>query len=274
MHKVERHYTHDALEQTILRTLEKAGKDIERLTLDDLAQVDEFHIRGSEATLEMAEEIGIDEAMQILDVGSGLGGPSRRLASNYGCRVTGLDLTEAYCRVAEALSVRLGLNHLVSYRTGNALDMPFDAQSFDVLWTQHVSMNIEDKAQLYSEMFRVLKPGGHLAIYDIIAGPGGDVYYPVPWAREPSISFLATDTDLRNLLEAAGFNTISWRDTTDVGLAWFAAKSAEIKKHGRPPLGYHILLGDDFPQMARNQLRSFKENRMALLQVIAERPAK
>lgn len=273
MHKVEQHYTLGEIEQTILQALEGAGKDINQLTLDDLAQVDEFHIRGPEATSEMAEEIGIDAGMQILDVGCGLGGPSRRLASNYGCHVTGLDLTEAYCRVAEALSVRLGLDHLVSYRTGNALNMPFEDGCFDVLWTQHVSMNISDKAQLYAEMHRVLKPGGHLAIYDIIAGPGGDVYFPVPWARDPSISFLATDDELRNDLGAAGFNIISWRDTTDVGLAWFAAKSTQIKKHGRPILGYHMLMGDDFLPMARNQLRSFKENRMALLQVIAKRRA-
>ena len=273
MHKVEQHYTLGEIEQTILQALEGAGKDINQLTLDDLAQVDEFHIRGPEATSEMAEEIGIDAGMQILDVGCGLGGPSRRLASNYGCHVTGLDLTEAYCRVAEALSVRLGLDHLVSYRTGNALNMPFEDGCFDVLWTQHVSMNISDKAQLYAEMYRVLKPGGHLAIYDIIAGPGGDVYFPVPWARDPSISFLATDDELRNDLGAAGFNIISWRDTTDVGLAWFAAKSTQIKKHGRPILGYHMLMGDDFLPMARNQLRSFKENRMTLLQVIAKRRA-
>lgn len=273
MHKVEQHYTLGEIEQTILQALEGAGKDINQLTLDDFAQVDEFHIRGPEATSEMAEEIGIDAGMQILDVGCGLGGPSRRLASNYGCHVTGLDLTEAYCRVAEALSLRLGLDHLVSYRTGNALNMPFEDGCFDVLWTQHVSMNISDKAQLFAEMYRVLKPGGHLAIYDIIAGPGGDVYFPVPWARDPSISFLATDDELRNDLGAAGFNIISWRDTTDVGLAWFAAKSAQIKKHGRPILGYHMLMGDDFLPMARNQLRSFKENRMALLQVIAKRRA-
>jgi MPBQ/MSBQ methyltransferase len=273
MHEVEQHYTVGDIEQTILQALERTGKDIDRLTLDDLAQIDEFHIRGPEATEQMAEEIGIDAAMQVLDVGCGLGGPSRRLASNYGCHVTGLDLTEAYCRAAEALSVRLGLNHLASYRTGNALHMPFEDERFDVLWTQHTAMNISDKTQLYSEMNRVLKPGGHLAIYDIIAGPGGDVYFPVPWARDPSISFLATGDELRNFLGAAGFDIISWRDTTDVGLAWFAAKSAQIKKHGRPILGYHMLLGDDFPQMARNQLRSFKENRMALLQVIARRPA-
>ena len=135
-------------------------------------------------------------------------------------------------------------------------------------------MNIGEKAQLYSEMYRVLKPGGHLAIYDIIAGPGGEVYFPLPWARDPSISFLATGDELKDYLGAAGFNIISWRDTTDVGLAWFAAKSVQIKKQGRPILGYHMLLGDDFLKMARNQLRSFNENRMALLQVIAERPAK
>jgi MPBQ/MSBQ methyltransferase len=274
MHKVEQHYSLDDIEQTILQALEKAGKDLDQLTLDDLAQVDEFHIRGPEATREMAEEIGIDAKMQVLDVGCGLGGPSRRLASIYGCHVTGLDLTEAYCRVAEALSTRLGLGHLVSYRTGNALDMPFEDTRFDVLWTQHTAMNIGEKAQLYSEMYRVLKPGGHLAIYDIIAAPGGEVYFPVPWARDPSISFLATGEELKDYLGTAGFNIISWRDTTDVGLAWFAAKSAQIKKHGRPILGYHMLLGDDFLKMARNQLRSFNENRMALLQVIAERPAK
>ena len=130
MLKVERHYSLGDLEQTILRTLKRAGKDLDQLTLDDLAQIDEFHIRGAEATREMAEEIGLDAGMQVLDVGCGLGGPSRRLASNYGCRVTGLDLTEAYCRAAEAFSVRLGLDHLVSYRTGNALDMPFEDGRF------------------------------------------------------------------------------------------------------------------------------------------------
>jgi SAM-dependent methyltransferase len=273
MHNVERHYNHCDLEQTILAALKKAGKNIDQLTLDDLATIDEFHIRGPEATREMAEEIGLNDKMQVLDVGSGLGGPSRRLASNYGCQVMGLDLTEAYCRFAEAISIRLGLDHLVSYQTGNALELPFDDRRFDTVWTQHTAMNISEKSQLYSEMFRVLKPGGHLAIYDVMAGPGGEVYFPVPWARDATISFLATEDELRHYLEAAGFRIISWRETTEAGLAWFAAKSAEIKKQGRPIVGYHILLGDDFPQMGRNQLRSFKEKRMSLLQVIAMRPA-
>ena len=274
MDNVERHYNQVELEQTIFLALECDGIDLERLALDDLAPIDEFHIRGPEATIELAEEIGLGQGIRVLDVGSGLGGPSRRLASVYGCHVTGLDLAEAFCRAAEAVSARLGLDHLVSYRTGTALDMPFGDMSFDVLWTQHVAINIAKKNQLYREMYRVLKPGGRLAIYDAIAGPGGEVYFPIPWARDPSISFLVTNEKLRHFLSEAGFTIISWRDTTEAGLAWFKEKSAHIKKYGRSALGYHILLGEEFPQMARNQLRSLYENRMALLQVIAERPAK
>ena len=273
MQNVEEHYTQDNVVQSLYRALKEAGLNLDRLTPDDLSSIDEFHIRGAEATLEMAAEIGLNDNMQVLDIGSGLGGPSRRLAATYGCRVTGLDLTAAFVRVAGELSARLGLDHLVSYRTGNALNMPFEGERFDAVWTQHTAMNIGEKDRLYAEMFRVSKPGAYLAIYDVMAGPGGDVHYPVPWARDPSISFLATPAELRGYLEAAGFDILSWRDTTAAGLAWFRAKSAANKKHGPPKVGYHILLGNDFPKMARNQLRSFNEKRMTLLQVIARRPA-
>jgi MPBQ/MSBQ methyltransferase len=159
MHEVERHYTRSQLERSILQALEGAGKDLERLSLDDLAPIDEFHIRGRAATRELAQEIGLDRQKRVLDIGCGLGGPSRHLASEYGCRVIGLDLTEEYCRVAEALSARLGLQDLVSYRTGDALEIPFEDGSFDVVWTQHVSMNISDKTRLYGETYRILRPG-------------------------------------------------------------------------------------------------------------------
>jgi ubiquinone/menaquinone biosynthesis C-methylase UbiE len=273
MHEVERHYTRGQLERSIFEALESAGKDLERLSLDDLAPIDEFHIRGREATKEVAEEIGLDAKKLVLDIGSGLGGPSRRLASEYGCRVIGLDLTEEYCRVAEALSTRLGLQALVSYRTGNASALPFDDTSFDVVWTQHASMNIGDKARLYGEMYRVLKPAGQLAIYDILAGPGGEVHFPVPWAREPSMSFLVSPDELRGLLRETGFTITSWKDTTQAGQAWFEAMAERVRTEGRPTLGYHILLGDDFAVMAQNQVRNLHEARIVLMQIVAQRPA-
>ena len=198
---------------------------------------------------------------------------ARRLASEYGCRVIGQDLTEEYCNVAEALGTRLGLQDLVSFRTGNALALPFDDTRFDVIWTQHASMNIDDKAQLYGEMYRVLKPGGQLAIYDILAGTGGEVHFPVPWAHKPSISFLVSSDELRGLLQETGFTIAIWNDTTQAVQDWFEAMAERVRTEGRPTLGYHVLLGDDFAVMGQNQIRNLKEGRIVLIQIVAQRPA-
>jgi len=271
---IQEHYTRQDLGEAILAALTAAGKDINHLKLEDLASVDEFHIRGREATDELASQLGLSSNHLVLDVGSGVGGASRYLASRYGCHVTGLDLTDEYCQVAQSLAERLGLSALANYRQGSALDMPFEDNSFDVVWTQHTSMNIEDKPKLYSEIARVLRPGGHFAMYDILAGPVSPVYYPVPWAREPSISFLATPDQLRELLQGAGLEIITWRDTSEIGQAWFRDLAAKMQQQGgSPALGFHILLGPDFRQMAQNQVRNLNEDRIVLIECIAKKAA-
>jgi SAM-dependent methyltransferase len=169
------------------------------------------------------------------------------------------------------LSDRIGLAELVDYRQGDATDLPFPDASFDIVWTEHVAMNIPDKPKLYGEMYRVLKPGGTLAIYDILAGPSGPVLFPVPWARTPESSFLATPDEMRSLLEDAGFNVAAWSDTTDAARAWFVALAERIRKEGIPPLGFHVLLGSDFPAMAQNQRRNLEEARIVLAQIVATR---
>lgn len=268
---IETHYTRSDLGNVILAALERAGKDTNRLTLEDLAPVDEFHIRGRAATLELARAAGLDAAKRVLDVGSGVGGTSRCLAKEFGCRVTGIDLTEEYCRAAALLTAKIGLANLVDYRQGDATNLPFDDASFDVVWTEHVAMNIPDKSRLYREMHRVLKPGGTLAIYDILAGPSGPVLFPVPWARTPDTSFLVRPDKLRELLEAGGFTVTNWSDTTDAARAWFVSLAEKIRKEGLPPLGFHVLLGEDFPVMAQNQRRNLEEGRIVLAQVVAKK---
>jgi ubiquinone/menaquinone biosynthesis C-methylase UbiE len=188
--------------------------------------------------------------------------------------VTGLDLTAAYCQVAQLLADRIGLGQLIAYRQGSALDMPFENASFDIVWTQHTAMNIADKARLYAESWRVLKPGGLLAIYDIVAGEGEPLIFPVPWAREPSISFLVTSDELQELLGQAGFQVVSWRDTSEEGRSWFREVAEKMQKvGGTPPLGFHILLGPDFKTMASNQVRNLNENRIGLIEAVVQRPS-
>ena len=268
---IKTHYTRSDLGNLILGALEKAGKDINRLTPEDLAPVDEFHIRGRAATLELARAARLDSTKRVLDVGSGVGGTSRCLAQAFGCRVTGIDLTDEYCRAAAMLSAKIGLANLVDFLQGDATNLPFDDGSFDVVWTEHVAMNIPDKPQLYREMYRVLKRGGTLAIYDILAGPSGPVLFPVPWARTPDTSFLVRPDELRKLLEGAGFTVSDWSDTTDVARAWFVALAEKIRKEGLPALRFHVLLGTDFQVMAQNQRRNLEEGRIVLAQIIAEK---
>lgn len=268
---IQTHYTRSDLGNIILSALEKAGKDLDRLMLEDLAPVDEFHIRGRTATLELARAAGLNATHRVLDVGSGVGGTSRCLAKEFGCRVTGIDLTEEYCRAAAMLTAKIGLADLVDYRQGDATILPFDDATFDVIWTEHAAMNIRDKSRLYQEMHRVLKPGGTLAIYDVLAGPSAPVLYPVPWARTPDTSFLVQPEELRKLLGIAGFKVTHWSDTTDAARVWFVSLAEKISKEDSPPLGFHILLGPEFTAMAQNQRRNLEEGRIVLAQIIARK---
>lgn len=270
--KIEDHYRHSGLESAILEALIAAGKDIDNLKAEDLAPIDEFHIRGRKATLELAREISPAEGSKVLDVGSGLGGPSRCLALEFGCRVTGIDLSTDYCRAAGMLARLLRLDSQVNYLQGNAVEMPFEDAAFDLVWTQHATMNIADKDKLYSEMWRVLKPGGKLVFYDVFAGAVGPVHFPVPWAHESSTSFLVSPDQIRNRLEHIGFEILTWRDTTEIGRSWFRRLGEKIITEGLPPLGIHLLLGSDFKVMAHNQVLNLEENRIALVEAVVRRP--
>ncbi len=267
------HYAPHDLEAAVLRALVAAGKNPEHLVIEDLAAIDEFHIRGRKATLELAGRLHLDSAMHVLDAGCGIGGASRYLSSEYGCRVTGLDITAAYCHVAAMLADRLNLEAMVRYCRGDVLSMPFADASFDLVWTQHAMMNIADKESFYREVMRVLKPGGVLACYDVLAGIGGDIYYPVPWARDATHSFLVRPEQMSRAIEEAGLEIEHWQDTTDKGRSWFKRMGDKLRSQGAPPLGIHILLGDDFKIMAANQVRNLEEDRVALIEAVARKPA-
>lgn len=269
--QVAQHYfSENGLADAIAARLRAAGKDLGSLTTADLASVDEFHIRGRKATLELAGRMRLGTDSRVLDIGSGLGGPARTLAETYGCHVTGIDLTRAFCEAAEAMSGWVGLGDLTTYRQGDALDLPFGSDSFDAAMTIHVAMNIAAKDRLYANAKRVVKPGGIFAVYDVLQGEGGELCFPVPWAREPSISHLATPNEMDTLLTGAGFRILDVADSTEESHAWFVEIADRRAQSGPLPVNFSVFLGDDMQVMGRNQVRNLGERRIRTVSYICE----
>jgi ubiquinone/menaquinone biosynthesis C-methylase UbiE len=267
--RVARHYARSDLEKAILRALVASGKDPERLEPSDLSPVDEFHTGGREATIEFAAQIDITPDMQLLDIGCGIGGPSRYFAEAHGCRVTGVDLTEDYVRTAEALARRVGLGDRVSYRQASALALPFAPATFDGAYMIHAGMNIQDKPALFAEARRVLKTGGVFAIYDVMRAGEGELRFPVHWAASPEMSFVVGAAEYRRALEAAGFEIRKERDRSDFARESFRqvmARAAEAG--GPPPLGVHLLMKSDVPQKLANVMSNLDRGLIAPTEVI------
>jgi SAM-dependent methyltransferase len=263
---VREHYRAAGLVERLKVVLAVFGPEDRPLAPQQLAPLDQFHTRGLAATADLARSAGVEADMAVLDVGSGVGGPARFLAGNYGCRVTGVDLSEPFVEAARYLTERTEQTRLVSFKTANALDLPFDDGHFDVVFLQHVAMNIADRARLYREIRRVLKSGGRFATFDAVVGEG-DPHYPVPWARTQDTSFLMTAAATRDAIELAGFRTLSWLDDTEAAKAWFA----QMRASGPPPSpNLSVLMGADFAQLIGNLARNLIEGRLDILSAVFE----
>lgn len=266
---VRDHYRASGLTERLKHALAAHWPEDQPLTPQQLGTLDQFHTRGLAATAELAGLAGITADMSVLDVGSGVGGPARFLSATYGCRVTGIDLSEPFVDAARYLTHRTGQSERVSFHTGSALALPFDDCDFDVALLQHVAMNIADRARLYREIARVLKPGGTFAMFDVVAN-GGEPHYPVPWARTPATSFLMTADATREAIEQAGFRTLASRDDTEAAKAWIT----QLRESGPPPspnLG--VVMGPDFAQLAANLGWNLLEGRLGVFTAVFEAEA-
>jgi ubiquinone/menaquinone biosynthesis C-methylase UbiE len=269
---VSRHYTHGALVQAIRDGIVSAGKTMEAVTVDDLAPIDEFHIGGRRASEEFLDQLGFSSSMNILDVGCGLGGPARFVASRYGCRVTGIDLTAEYVETANVLCNWVKLEQCVSLRQGSALAMPFAERSFDGAYMLHVGMNIEDKEKLATEVARVLRPHSVFGIYDVMRTGPGDLDYPVPWATTPALSAVTEPERYRAALQSAGFAVIAERNRREFALEFFAELRARAAAAAGPPsLGLHVLMGSSAPAKVQNMIENISRGCIAPIELIARK---
>jgi sarcosine/dimethylglycine N-methyltransferase len=263
---VRDHYRATGLTERLKTALAALGPDDQRLTPQLLAALDQFHTRGLAATAELAELAQITAEMAVLDVGSGVGGPARFLAATYGCRVTGVDLSESFVDAACYLTRRTGQGGRVSFEIASALQLPFDDGSFDVVLLQHVAMNIADRARLYREIRRMLKSGGRFATFDVVS-MSGEPHYPLPWARTPAASFLMTAAATREAIESSGFRALASRDDTEAAKAWIA----RMRASGPPPApNLGVVMGPDFAELAANLGRNLMEGRFGILTAVFE----
>ena len=266
---VARHYDRPKLKDRLMQAIAAAGLDSDNLTPDDLAPVDEFHTGGRLETVHVLGKLQLEKVDHVLDVGCGLGGPARYLATHFGCRVTGIDLTPVYVEIAKMLGERTGTNDRVEYMTASALKLPFEDGSFDAAITFHVAMNIKDRVTLYREIARVLRPGAFFCIYDVMKGSNDGIRFPVPWAEIAANSHLTSVSEMHELLCSADFEVTEVEDRSNFAIDFFRQR---LKADGPPPpLGLHVLTGENAREKFQNYLQGVESGFIAPTVMIARR---
>jgi len=269
---IHSYYSPNNLYNKIIGGLDKLGVDLLKVTLNDLQPVDEFHIRGDTATRELIKLSGFTPNMHILDVGCGIGGSTRRLSHETGCRVTGVDLSDEYIDAAQRLTELLNMHERVKFQACSALEMPFDNNFFDGVWSLQMNMNVEDKLLWLRETFRVLKPGGRAVLYEVCGNKNTPLHFPVPWAQDSSMSFLVPPKSFRDTITSAGFDITVWNDKTDLAQEAFAHVTEPVGAPDLPVLGVYLLVGDDIKTKAYNLRRNLDEERVSLIETVMVKP--
>ncbi len=275
--EITAHYQRSSLAEALIARLAEHGIERGAIALKHLAALDQMHVRGHEAAVELFEALGIAAGMTVLDLGAGIGGPARVLADRFGAEVTALDLTPALCETNRALNALVGLSERIAVVEGDATDPPFQDASFDRVVTIHASMNVDRKRSLYREALRVLKPGGRFGFYDIVAGVAPQPEYPMPWALSVTHSFLVSPTEMRAIAEEVGFTTRVYKDMTNVSRNHMLRQQEEAaarKAAGEPvPLqAGDLLMGPDAALKQRNLRRAVIEARVGLAMAVFEKP--
>lgn len=269
---IKAHYTHGDLFGTITQALHKMGLSDPQEQIDAIAGIDNFHMGGAEATHALTEEIAPSAEDHLLDIGAGIGGTARYLANTTGCQVTGIDLTEEYVRTGNALNEMLGLSDKISLLTGNATEHPFPDAGFDHACMLHVGIIIHDKASIFSQTFRVLRPGACFAVYDVMQLADRPLVWPVAWSPGPETSFLATPDAYCTLLKNAGFEVSAVTSKAGLALTMFERIMETAATSGLPPLGLHILMGEQAGIKLRNMYDNVQNGIIAPVMIICRKP--
>ncbi|MDD2548787.1 MAG: methyltransferase domain-containing protein [Bacteroidales bacterium] len=261
--QIEKHYHQPNLYNDIINRLKELDVDLNTVTRKDIAAVDEFHVRGVEVSRELAKIANINNA-RLLDIGCGIGGPCRMLADEFNCDTVGIDISKEYVATASKLSELVGLSHRTKFINGDALNLPFQNNEFDVVWTQHVQVNINDKLKFYSEIDRVLSRNGAFIYYEVFKNGNEEVNYPLPWADESKISFLEHSSKIDSILQQVGWVKKQSTNQTENGIKVLEKMHNRLSKRGVPRLWLNVLMGASTKDKIANLLNGLKEGKIYL----------
>ncbi|MCX7981325.1 MAG: methyltransferase domain-containing protein [Syntrophales bacterium] len=257
--KVSEHYVRGELEDRIREVFNTIPLP------EDTASLDEFHVRGREATKSLASHLALSPSDVLLDCGCGPGGALRWIAGKYGCRVIGVDITIPFLKVARYISLCYGKEEVTSFVAADALRLPFRDDTFSVIISQHVMMNLPDKELLLLEWGRILKDGGKVGLNEIVLA-GSEPEYPLPWAEDRTMSYLLSAEEMKGLFLNNGFYIDHYEDTTDLALQWFSQVSKRNEK-----INLRLLMGEEMRIMAGNLRRALEDRRLKIVEMVARK---
>ena len=263
-----RRYTSGDLRERLHAALRAAGLEPEVLRPGDLGEADQFHTGGRMATADVARAVGIGLGTRVLDVGSGIGGPARYFA-HLGAVVTGVDVTKEFVVLARELNLACAMAGSITMLLAPAQATTLPPGSFDAATMLHVGMNVADKPAVFTEVHRLLRPGGVFGVYDLMGTNA--LEYPVPWADAASSSYVESADAYVTNLRAAGFIVT---ENTDCSTAVLKAmgEAAAARRLSPTSLAGQVLLGDDPADRMGHVAAAVKSGELAPRLLIAVRP--
>ena len=242
------------------------------IPVETLAQFDQYHYFGTEAVAEAATRLDLDAQMRVVEVGGGIGGPSRYLAHLTGCHMTALELQADLNETAAALTARCGLADRVAHVCGDVLNGVSPSGHYDALVSWLTFLHIPDRDALYRRCFEAVRPGAGIYVEDFFDS-GLTPAERVVLANDVYCPGLPSFEDYRRQLEAAGFERI---ELTDLSSSWVpygtqrvidyrAAWDQNVARHGEA-----IVAGLDHFYSAVAGL--FASGHMGGIRVVAWRP--
>jgi sarcosine/dimethylglycine N-methyltransferase len=240
-------------EVDLVATIERlSGGNLAALTQADRNRIDQFHSGGTDAVDRLLPSLRLEPGLAVLDVGSGLGGPARQVAQVSGATVIGVDITPAYVEAARAITRAAGQDSQVSFVGSDIAAL--ERTDFDAGYTMHVQMNIADKPAFFHDVAQHLRVGARFATFEV-CGAGGRPSLPLPWSVDGTDSYLVTGDELRDTIQASGFDLIEWVDETAWIREWFRRVAQRTFGDGRSADGLGATLPgllDDGPRRMMN----------------------